>query len=183
MSKPESELIADRLAQIRAEKERISDRMEELNGEESKLTFALEVFRSFVADRPVVTGLLAQAMGEVQRDIERLYSPDAGVLNAVEPHLRPQAKNLEASIASFLRETGSTSAELADTVMLFVEAKRESILSTLSRMVGKGAARREGKLYFPPRAKSEGSEAVEATDPSIATKSGQGQAVSDDDLA
>jgi Penicillinase repressor len=45
-------------------------------------------------------------------------------------------------------EDGYTSVEVVEHVAKHSDAKKESITSTLSRMVAKGALRRDGKLYF-----------------------------------
>ena len=68
-----------------------------------------------------------------------------------------------------------TSTEVVDMVEIFTTAtaKRESILSTLSRMSSKGLLRREGKLYFLVK-KGESPE-VGTSGPSVATESVAGQ--------
>lgn len=167
----ESELIARRLSAIKAEKDQLAARLEELVGEESRLSFALDVFREFAGS----------ASEESDIRVGRVTVNDHEYVKGNWTRIFPERVSLESTILNVLKEAGMTSAEVADTVALFAEAKRESVMSTLSRMVGKGLVRRDGKTYFPVR-KGEGSEAVAASNPSSATKSEPGHVIGDDEL-
>lgn len=168
----DTELLVQRLDAILSEKAMLMKRVEELSAAEERIKYAIDVFR--------------QVVGEIQEP-SRVVSASSNVaLNisssgmlTTNPAPQPATDNraratLESAILDvFSGKTGITSGEVADQVTLFTTAKRDSILSTLSRMTGKGLVRREKRLYFRA-VKGEGSE-VGTSEPSVATKSVEGR--------
>ena len=61
---------------------------------------------------------------------------------------RPKQRLEDLILAAFGDSGGLTSVEIAAAVEKVSDAKRESVLSTVSRMASKKLLRREGKLYF-----------------------------------
>lgn len=174
----DTEVLAQRLDALRTEKATLMKRVEELSADEQRINYALDVFRSVVAD-------IAQA-AEPKRDVSlsahAIVNTTATGTLTVGPAVQPgaqEAQRTRQSLESVILEvfsdkTGLTSGEVADRVGQFSDAKRNSILSTLSRMGGKGLVRRAGKLYFVVT-KSEGPEAGTSEPSVFATTSGDGQ--------
>jgi hypothetical protein len=166
MTQPsESDLLNQRLDAIRAEKAPLLKRLNELEAQEERINYALEIMRDVLA--------------EVCGPSKQVELPIGGVgAVAAVAHAGPRQTLEQLIIDVFIDKTGMTSGEVADMVDMFspVTVKRESILSTLSRMASKekGLVRREGKLYFMVK-KGESPEVVATTGPSVATESVAGQ--------
>lgn len=158
----ESELLRERLDGIREEKAELSARLRELQAKEERLAFALGVLEDVLSELNDKSPRVQ--VGESAAD---LFAPAPG-----------ERQTLEQLILSLFGSWSTiTSAEVVSTLALLTDAKRESILSTLSRMVAKGLLKRDGRLYFLGN-KGEGSEVTTTTEPSGATTSVRGQATS-----
>lgn len=175
----ETELLAQRLDAIRSEKAVLMKKVDELTADEQRINYALDVFRSVIGERAIsgvssvqLNPVVVSATGTVSGS-----SAATGVVKDSSEDRHRTRQTLESLILeAFAAKDGMTSVEVVSMLNLVSDAKRESIMSTLSRMAGKGLLRREGKLYFRGT-KSEGPE-VGTTEPSIATMSGEGQPTS-----
>lgn len=181
----DTELLTQRLDAIRTEKSSLMKRVEELSAAEERINYALEVFRSVIADvtkdEPPKSHVLVAGSGSYSitgHAPTLTVEPSPAATDEQRPRVRQSLESM--ILGTFNEKTGMTSGEVADTVELFALAKRDSILSTLSRMTGKGLVRREGKLYFRVT-KGEGSGVVGTTEPSGATTSGDGLDIQQDE--
>lgn len=187
----ESDLLSARLEAIRAEKQSLQRRLDELDATEQRISYALDVFRSVVADAQqagagdvsvALAGASMHAIGD-SGTLVTVSSSGEGVAR-----LRPKQRLEDLILAAFGGSGGLTSVEIAAAVDKVSDAKRESVLSTVSRMASKKLLRREGKLYFLVQ-KGDSPEAP-TSGLSGATTSGEGQPTSrgatdeegDDDL-
>ncbi|HMR81249.1 MAG TPA: hypothetical protein PKD61_39325 [Polyangiaceae bacterium] len=187
----ESDLLSARLEAIRAEKLSLQRRLDELDATEQRISYALDVFRSVVADAQragsanVTVGLAGVSMNAVGGSgaLDAVSASGEGVAGP-----RPKQRLEDLILEAFGESGGLTSVEIAAAVDKVSDAKRESVLSTVSRMASKKLLRREGKLYFLVQ-KGDSPEAA-TSGLSGATTSGEGQPTSrgsadeegDDDL-
>lgn len=172
----DSELLAQRLEAIQSERADIKRRDDELSADEQRIRLALDVIRSVKASfgqatdaRPPIQ-LAAHAVVEVSSSATLTMAP--AVQPAPTPP-RPKQRLEDLILQAFEAKDGMTSLEVVSMLDLVSDAKRESIMSTLSRMASKGKVRREGRLYFRSK-QGEGPE-VGTTGPSVATESVAGQ--------
>jgi len=187
----ESDLLSARLEAIRAEKRSLQRRLDDLDATEHRISYALDVFRSVVADAQqagsgdvsvALAGASMLAVG-ASGTLVAVSSSGEGVAGP-----RPKQRLEDLILAAFGDSGGLTSVEIAAAVDKVSDAKRESVLSTVSRMASKKLLRREGKLYFLVQ-KGDSPEAP-TSGLSGATTSGEGQPTSrgssdeegDDDL-
>lgn len=177
----ESELLAQRLEAIVSERTAIKKRDDELSADEQRIRLALDVIRAVVADhsrpfelKPTQPIGLHGTLG-VAADVTAALAatqPPAQVT----PPVRPKQRLEDLILEAFEAKDGMTSLEVVAMLELVSDSKRESVMSTLSRMASKGMMRREGRLYFR-RKQGEGPE-VGTTGPSGATESVAGQPTS-----
>lgn len=162
MTRPsESELLNQHLDAIRAEKAPLIKRLNDLQAQEERINYAL--------------GIMREVLDEVCGPLKPFDQDKAtGIAGAGAPS-GPRQTLEQIILGVFSDRTGLTSGEVADIVEANspTAVKRESTLSTLSRMAGKELIRREGRLYFLVK-KGEGPE-VGTPEPSDATKSVAGQ--------
>lgn len=172
----ESELLAKRLEAIQSERSVIKKRDDELSADEQRIRLALEVIRSVLADfaHAVESRPSVQLAGSATVVVSTggTLTTAQGAPAAVQPKQRLEEMILQA----FDTKDGMTSLEVVAMLELVSDAKRASVMSTLSRMASKGRMRREGKLYFRST-KGEGP-AVRTSGPSGATESVAGQPTS-----
>lgn len=169
----ESELLTQRLDAILSERTAIKKRDDELSADEQRIRLALEVIKSVMADY----GQLPEARPAAQLSGHATVSLTAsGTLSSVPATpspIQPKQRLEDLILQAFEAKDGMTSLEVVGMLELVSDAKRESVMSTLSRMASKGLMRREGKLYFCCK-QGEGPE-VGTTGPSVATESVAGQ--------
>lgn len=169
----ESELLAKRLDAILSERAAIKKRDDELSADEQRIRLALDVIKSVMADY----GQAPEVRPAIQLSGHATVSMTAsGTLSTTPTALapaQPKQRLEDLILQAFDAKDGMTSLEVVGMLELVSEAKRESVMSTLSRMASKGLMRREGKLYFR-RKQGEGPE-VGTTGPSVATESVAGQ--------
>lgn len=177
MSYPtESKLLAQRLEAIQAERIAIKRRDEELSADEQRIRLALEVIRSVVAEYGSESEAQPTTLPSAHAalSLPGLALSATGSTTPAAPasfQSQPKQRLEDLILQAFDAKEGMTSLEVAG---LLSHAKRESVMSTLSRMVSKGMVRREGKLYLRS-VQGEGPEVVATTGPSIATESVPGQ--------
>ena len=173
----DTQLLAQRLEAIQAERADIKRRDDELSADEQRIRLALDVIKSVKAsyaqaaeDRPPIQ-LAAHATVEASVSATLTTAPAAQPAPApAQPKQRLEDLILQALDA----KDGVTSLEVVSMLDLVSDAKRESIMSTLSRMASKGKVRRDGRLYFLVK-KGESPEVVATTGLSVATGSVAGQ--------
>lgn len=176
----ETDLLIQRLDAIRAEKATLLKRVDELSATEQRINLALDVIRSVVGDltptstsKPEVTLSAVAAVGPSTSATLTVGQAQA----RGEDQRQRRRQSLESLILdAFAARDGITSVEVAGMLERVSGAKRDSVLSTLSRMAGKGLVRREEKLYFLVK-KGERPEAA-TSGLSVATMSGDGQPTS-----
>ena len=166
----DTDLLAQRLEAIRAERADIKRRDDELSADEQRIRLALDVIKFVKASFEQATDARSPLQVAAHAVVEA--SATATLTTAPPPAQRKQ--RLEDLIFQALEaKDGVTSLEVVSMLDLVSDAKRESVMSTLSRMGTKGKVRRYGRLYFLVR-KGEGPE-VETSGPSVATESVAGQ--------
>lgn len=172
----DSELLTQRLESIQSERADIKKRDDELSADEQRIRLALDVIRSVKASfgqptdaRPPIQ-LAAHALVEVSSSATLTTAP---VVQPVSTRGQPKQRLEDLILQAFDAKDGVTSLEVVSMLDLVSDAKRESVMSTLSRMASKGKVRREGRLYFRSK-QGEGPE-VGTTGPSVATESVAGQ--------
>lgn len=173
----ETDLLVRRLDAIRAEKATLLKRVDELSADEQRINLALDVIRSVVADfAPASTSkreVALSAVATVGASASATLTVGQAQGGSENQRQRPRQSLESLILEAFAERDGMTSVEVAGMLELVSDAKKDSILSTLSRMAGKGLVRREGKLYFLVK-KGESPEAA-TSGLSIATASGEGQ--------
>jgi len=173
----DTELLAQRLTAIQTERADIKRRDDDLLADEQRIRLALDVIRSVKAsygqaadDRPPIQ-LAAHAVVEPSTSATLTTAPTA---QPASPLAQPKQRLEDLILHALDGKDGVTSLEVVSMLQLVSNAKRESTMSTLSRMAGKGKVRRDGRLYFLVK-KGESPEVVATTGPSVATESVAGQ--------
>lgn len=136
------DILEQRLTEVRATREALRAKLDRLTAVEQRLEFALSVVKQVMQGASDDDLLAAdQLLGDVSsRD---LFADDGGDSRAAE------SLSLEALILKvFEARDGLTSVDVVDALQGVTTAKRESILSALSRACAKLHLRREGRLYF-----------------------------------
>jgi len=142
------ELIAQERTALAAEKAAVMKRLDELTASEQRLTMAEELIRALRIKRAPTSLVTLTAIATAHANAAATLTDAAKTEQGAE-----KAQKIETLIEDALREAGAvgaTSQDIFAKVTAIREAKPESLASTLSRMVSKKAARREGKLYFLP---------------------------------
>lgn len=172
----DSELLARRLEAIQSERSDIKRRDDGLSADEQRIRLALDVIRSVKASFGQATDARPPIQLAAHAVVEESSSATLTMAPAVQPAPtppQPKQRLEDLILQAFEAKDGMTSLEVVSMLDLVSDAKRESIMSTLSRMASKGKVRREGRLYFRSK-QGEGPE-VGTTGPSVATESVAGQ--------
>lgn len=169
----ESELLAQRLDAILSERAAIKKRDDELSADEQRIRLALDVIKSVMADYGQAPEVRPAIQLSGHATVSMTASGTLSTAPAATVPAQPKQRLENLILQAFEAKDGMTSLEVVSLLELVSDAKRESIMSTLSRMVSKGLMRREGRLYFR-RKQGEGRE-VGTTGPSVATESVTGQ--------
>jgi hypothetical protein len=134
--------FTQQLDEVRAQQARLLDQIDSLTKElnrtqavEQKLVYVVDVIKQVLGGAKVL---------DVMMDSPRQPS------SASSDHQAKDGKTLEQLIAEMFTNEfqGYSSVEVVEYVAKHSDAKKESITSTLSRMVTKKALKRDGKLYF-----------------------------------
>lgn len=173
----DTELLAQRLEAIQIERADIKRRDDELSADEQRIRLALDVIKAVKAsygqvaeDRPLIQ-LAAHAVVEASASATLTMAQTAQPAPA---SAQPKQRLEDLILQALNAKDGVTSLEIVSMLNLVSDAKRESIMSTLSRMASKEKVRRDGRLYFLVK-KCESPEVVATTGLSVATESVAGQ--------
>lgn len=134
-------LLAAKLEIVRKGKIAAQKTVDDLSAEEQRIGLALEVVRAVEAEH----GGRATAAAPDSR-----LGPGVLVRAAVSNSSAEEKPKtvVQMTLAVLKAESGLSAREVAERVVAATGTKRETVLSTLSRLKGEGMARREGKLYF-----------------------------------
>ena len=173
----DTELLAQRLEAIQAARADIKRRDDELSADEQRIRLALDVIKSVKASLGQATEdrlpIQLAAHAVVATSASATLTTALSVQPAPNP-AQPKQRLEDLILQALEAKDGVTSLEVVSMVELVSDAKRESIMSTLSRMASKGKVRRDGRLYFLVK-KGESPEVVATTGLSVATESVAGQ--------